>query len=299
MDKFKIELEHFVKFCEKIVMYNINTLSPGSKHGPINSEIDNFKLVIERLYSKKPEYFISVCKKLFLQLEHDFEVTDELASIEFLKNSNIELVVGQTGKSKIRIGTIYSKCCDIYDRVASYIEKEKKTDEERQELNYPMAFLYHLFKIFNSLILGKGDYREGFDESILISNKESVQMIGEYVSECERFLGIKQGEVNSGEMMSHMTEILGSIPKEIVRESAASAGKIPNITQEEMSAAFNGILKSGIMEKIVGSVSGSMEKGDIGGMFTEIMKLTQDPDVFKVVSESIEGCEKPQQKEDK
>ncbi len=291
MDKFNTEILNFIKFCEKIAVYNIATLSPGTRgKGSMIGEIDNFSLVLGRLYSKKPEYFMRLFKTLFSQLMHDFDNAEELISLKFLEDATLEIVAGQSGKSKIRVGFLYAKSCNICDKVSEHIEREKKTDEERQELNYPMAFIYHLFKVFDSLVVGRGDYQKNIESDCLISDKESITMINEYLAEAERFLGLKMEERNPGEMTENIQEMLKAMPKEVIREASSSTGSMPSISRDQLTAAFNGIINSGIMEKLTGCVSGAMEKGDIGGMFSGIMGLTQDPDVYKVISESLDGC---------
>lgn len=293
MDKFDEELTNFVRFCEKLAKYNISTLSDGLKGSPVINEISLFGAAFTSLHSKRPSYFVSIFKNLFDFLYSDFAATEELASLEFLKKPTIEVIAGQSGKSKIRIGILYSKACTISEKVTEYLEKSS-SEEERQELNYPAAFLYHLFKTFDSLIVNRGDYQKNFDQSLLITNKEHIQLIEDNIHALEVFLGMKkddQSGVAFDDVGDRMKSIVEGIPKDLVKQAAKSSSELPKITSEEIKKAVGALTDSKILDRLTSGLQESLQQGDVMGMLSGILGMAKDPEIYNTVTSSFGGPE--------
>ncbi len=269
MEEFEKNVKLFFCFCEKIIKYSLQDMKDNViNNSPLLKELNSFKT---KYYKLTDENKISIFYNFFKNIAGLFS-KDESKLNNFISMKDESIMLSISDISKIRIGFIYIKTCKIYDKINEYL-KEKEYDEERQEINYSTAFLFKLFKVFESMI------------NNTIKDEESIGLINDVIEEAEEFL--KGDEISTIEnvdinpMMDFdpskmMEQMMG---KMMGNTADGNALKGLNIDVEDIKKMIGVITESGVLEKAASCVV----NGDIGGM----MNIANDKELLRKTEEVL------------
>jgi len=271
---FKIEFDRFMKFCERITVYHTDSLREGGqKNSTMTKRIRAFDSLAQRMLLKKnPEILISF-KKFFYEICQNLVEYNDISDIKSISTGKFDIKF-ENGNCVINYSILYNKCLNIIEKINELI-KEGKIDDDRQELNFTTALIYHFINTISTLKIKEG---EEF-ESWMFKDEDSIGLINDVIRDCAKFLGIDSPDQLDNHDIGNIGDMVQNTLNGVMGEKSGLKGIFndPDVNMDEVKNNVTKMMTSGIGADLVNGMFGFLQTGDMKRMMEPITGILQNP----------------------